>query len=71
MKIDPFIRVPELINTVLCTCNLLREEILHVLTTKRKWLVCDMKELLGKPVVVVIAQWLLHLENRDTGGLER
>ena len=25
----------------------------------------------GKPVVVVIAQWLLHLENRDTGGLER
>ena len=64
MKIDPFIRVPELINTVLCTCNLLREEILHVLTTKRKWLVCDMKELLGKPVVVVISLPYINVSNQ-------
>ena len=64
MKIDPFIRVPELINTLLCTCNLLREEILHVLTTKRKWLVCDMKELLGKPVAVVILPQYINVPSQ-------
>ena len=64
MKIDPFIRVPELINTLLCTCNLLREEILRVLTTERKWLVCDVKELLGKPVVVVILLPYINVSNQ-------
>ena len=43
-------------NTVLYTWKLLREQILNVLTGKKKWWLYDMMEVLDNAMVIIILQ---------------
>lgn len=45
-------------NTVLQTWKLLREQILHILTTKKMWYLCDIMQVLAHSKVVIILQYI-------------